>query len=353
MRSLFIGSTGGSSGRTLTTWLLAKKLKEQGLRVGFLKPYSFGPEDRVYSLEKAGDLDVVLLKEVLQLSEPLDLLCPVVLRKDAFSQLSPLQAQQLGEKIQAAYQEVSKSKDILLIMGGQEIFLGEGLATLSDSHLVKRFDALVILLDHYQQDHLTLFSLFSLNSFFEGRVKIALLNRVPPEKMEHLKTKLIPFIQEKGLKSVVAIPEDPILAAASVEAIGELLEAQIICGEEYGGNLIKGFTIGSKLLTGALSIFRQVYNRVILIRLPELNPTQEEIGGIILTGGKKPGELIRRVAQEASLPLLLTRLDTFQTVERLEKAKPKLRAKDLLKVIRFNELWEQGYPGGQWLEALL
>jgi len=353
MPMIFIASTGGSAGRSLAAWALAKKLKEKKLRVGFFKPFTLRPPNKISPKDEATDPDLLLLKEVLQLEEPDNLLCPVQLTPDLLSQISKKEVELLWEKIQQSFREISRTKDIILAMGGKEIFWGEGIPDFSDSILVKKFNAAVILLDHYQKDNLTMFSLLSLNSFLEGRVRTAILNHIPSEKMAHIKDKLIPFFQGKGIKSVVPIPEDSILAANSVEAIAELIEGEIICGIEYKGNLIQDFTIGAKHLTGAISIFKQVYNRVILLRLPEQGTEQAAVGGIILTGGKKPGEILLRVAQEASLPLILTRLDTFQTVERMEKTKPILSVKDSFKVNRFLELIAQESPQEEWLEALL
>lgn len=353
MPTIFIASTGGSAGRSLASWALAKKLKEKNLRVGFFKPYTLKPANKISLKEEATDPDLLLLKEVLQLEEPDNLLCPVQLSLDMLSQISKKETEFLWEKIQQAFQEISRTKDIILAIGGKEIFWGEGISDFSDSILVKKFNAAVLLLDHYQKDNLTMFSLLSLNSFLEGRVRTAILNRVPIEKIDYLKSKLIPFFQDKGIKSVVPIPEDPILAANSVEAIAELIEGEIICGIEYKGNLIRDFTIGAKHLTGPISIFKQVYNRVILLRLPEKGMEEAVVGGIILTGGKKPGEILLRVAKEASLPLILTRFDTFQTVERMEKTKPILSFKDSFKVHRFLELIDQESPPNEWLEALL
>ncbi|MBU1206866.1 MAG: hypothetical protein KKH04_08070 [Proteobacteria bacterium] len=60
-----------------------------------------------------------------------------------------------------------------------------------------------------------------------------------------------------------------------------------------------------------------------------------------------------RVARERSIPLVLTRSDTFQTMERLEKAKPSLGVRDEFKVRQFLELMDQATPSDQWVEALL
>jgi BioD-like phosphotransacetylase family protein len=211
----------------------------------------------------------------------------------------------------------------------------------------------VLLVDRYQRDNLTLYSLLSLNSFLDGRVKTAILNHVSPEKMDHLQTKIIPFLQGKGLKAVMAVPESPILAALTVFTISDLIDGQILCRSDLGGNLIKTFTIGAKTLEGPLAIFKQVYNKVVLTGLRQAGEEGKTVGGIILTGGRTPGDLVLRIAQERSIPLILTRADTFQTMERLEKAKPSLSARDEFKVRQFLALTEQAAGSDEWVEALL
>ena len=353
MRSIFIGSTGGEPGQTLATWALAIKLKAKGARVGFFKPYGLLPDVGTSADGVFCDSDVTLLKGILGLAETAEILCPVVLSENLIAEVSASHEERLIAKIEQAFGEISRGKDIVLVMGAKEIFLGGGLSKLSDSLLVKLFDASVLLVDRYQRDNLTLYSLLSLNSFLDGRVKTAILNHVSPEKMDHLQTKVIPFLQTKGLKSVVAVPESPILAALTVFAITDLIEGQILCCSELGGNLIKTFTIGSKYLEGPLAIFKQVYNKVILTGLSQMGEEERAVGGIILTGGKTPGELVLRVAKERSIPIILTRADTFQTMERLEKAKPSLSMQDEFKVRRFLTLMEQAAGKDEWVEALL
>jgi len=353
MHSIFIGSTGGESGQTLATWALAAKLKEKGLKVGFFKPYGLLPDKGTAAESSFCDADVALLQKFLNLSESEDVLCPVMFTENLISEVSGTHGEQLLEKIKSAFKEVASGKDVVLIMGAKEIFFGGGFSGLSDSVLVKLFDASVLLVDHYQRDNLTLYSLLSLNSFLDGRVKSAIINRIPAEKMDHVKKKIIPFLQDKGLKSVAAVPEDPVLAALTVFNVSALIEGQILCCPEKSGNLIQTFTIGARPLQGSLSIFKQIYNKIILLGLGPASQEQEAIGGIILTGGKAPGDFVLRVARERSIPLILTRADTFQTMERLEKARPFLTLQDEFKVHKFLELIDRQMGPTQWIEALL
>ena len=229
MRSIFIGSTGGGPGQTLATWALAVRLKEKGLKVGFFKPYGLLPESSASSPGGHCDSDVLLFKQVLEMSEPEEVLCPITFPGNQIPEGVGLQGGELREKIQAGFQEVSRGKDVVLIMGAKEIFFGEGVPGLSDGVLVKSFDSSVLLVDRYQRDNLTFYSLLTLNSFLDGRVKSAILNHVPPDKIDHVKTKVISFLQQKGVKSVVAVPQDPILAALTVSTIAEIIGGEILC----------------------------------------------------------------------------------------------------------------------------
>jgi BioD-like phosphotransacetylase family protein len=77
------------------------------------------------------------------------------------------------------------------------------------------------------------------------------------------------------------------------------------------------------------------------------------VTGIILTGGKIPSEGVVKVAQDQGIPLILTRADTFQVMDRLEKAKPALTSKDEFKVHRFLRLIDEVNGGSRWVEDLL
>jgi hypothetical protein len=348
MRSIFIGSTGGGPGQTLATWALAVRLKEKGLKVGFFKPYGLLPDSAISSPGNLCDPDVLLFKQVLEISEPDEILCPISLPENQDS--AGIQGDELMGRIQKAFLEVSRGKDVVLIMGGKEIFFGEGGPGLSDGVLVKSFESSVLLVDRYQRDNLTFYSVLSLNSFLEGRVKSAILNHVAPDKMDHVKTRVVSFLQQKGVKSAVVVPEDPILAALTVSSIAHITGGEILGGAQGERNLVQTSTIGAKQLEGSLSIFKQVYNKVILVGL---NPEERPVSGIILTGGKTPSERVVKVAQDRGIPLILTRADTFQVMDRLEKAKPALTSKDEFKVHRFLRLIDEVNGGSRWVEELL
>ncbi len=349
MRSIFIGSTGGEPGQTLAAWALAIRVRGMGLRTGFFKPFGRPAGSGASFPEGMRDPDVVLFQRVLGLTEPEEILCPV---RDTLSAAGGGETgEALMERIGHAFQIVSRDKDVVLIMGGREIFFGEG-SGFSDSVLVKGFDCSVLLVDRYQRDNLTFYSLLSLNSFLDGRVKAAILNHVSPDRLEHVKTRVVPFLREKGLKSVQAVPEDDLLAGFTVSSIAEWIGGEVMSGREKATHLVRASTIGSRSLEGPLSILRQVYNKVLLIGVDPDGSGKQPIVGVILTGGKKPSEMVVKITRERSLPLIVTPADTFQVMERLETPKIALKAEDEFKVSRFLQFIDPA-GSGSWMESLL
>ena len=63
MQAIFVGSTGNQPGQTLATWALVVRLKEKGLKVGFLKPYGLLGGAFSASSGFSCDPDVLLMRE--------------------------------------------------------------------------------------------------------------------------------------------------------------------------------------------------------------------------------------------------------------------------------------------------
>ena len=111
MNSIFIGSTGNEPGQTLAAWALASRLKEKGLKVGFFKPYGLLPNREPAAGEFLYDPDVLLLKQVLGLTEEGETLCPVMLTDNIISEVTGSKGEELLRRIDEAFQEAIESSD--------------------------------------------------------------------------------------------------------------------------------------------------------------------------------------------------------------------------------------------------
>jgi hypothetical protein len=346
MALLFIGSTGDQAGHTLFTWAIARKLLEKGLRPGFFKP--FGTE----CLNVGGswiDHDAMLFKEVLKLDDPLERICPYLLTDDSWKSKAP---SQILEECRDLSRELSRDKDILIVMGSRHIFFDDALWPVPDMNLVAGLGANFILLNRFRKASGSLYSILLAYSLLRDLMKAAVINRVPPDKMEEVKERVLLSVRNKGIGTASAVAEDPPLSLWSLREIADELCARILYGEEDLDRKVWRMAIGSSPLTGRSRLFKMVYNKIIFIGSPAscreedaVAPSPEIIGGILLTSGVEPPPQLIAAAAAEKIPLLLVQEDTFSSMERLERSPHRLSSKNESRVDRFSDLLNRDESG--------
>ncbi len=351
MSFLFIGTTGDHAGHRLFTWAVALRLMEKGLNVGFLKPFGTHPVklDGFWT-----DQDVVLFKEVLGLQEPFDRICPYPLSEETCIKDK---SEDVLKEIKTLAKELSKGKDILLIMGSEHIFLDDPSHNVSDVSLNTELETDFILVDRYRDTAKSIYSILSASSLLRDRIKGIILNRVPQAKLQEIRDRTIPSLAKKGIPTVIALPEDPFLSFRSLGEVRGILDGEFLCGEESIEEPVGGMTVGSSDLKGGLLLFKRAYNKIVLLKPqpPEMEAGESQglrpIAGILLTGGRNPAPQLLAAAKEVNVPLILVKGDTFPVLERLEQSTPTLSIQDELKVRRFTELMDRDGAFDQLLQT--
>lgn len=338
MRCLFLGSTGDHAGQTLFTWALGRRLLEKGLRVSFFKPFATHPME---SGEGWTDRDALFFKEAFSLQVPLDTICPFVLTGEPPMESSP---DRIIDQIATTVKRISSEVDLLLIMGFKDVFFDDVSHPVSDTSLVNALGVDLILVTRYQEASTAIYSILSISSLLRERVKGIILNRVPPEKLELIRGQFIPFLVQKGVPISACLPEDPILACRSLREVLEVVEGELLLGEERLELPVAGMTVGSLDLDAGLVMFKRLYNKVVLVGPQPVETGVEEVSGtrtvvgILLTSQRMPPPLIMESARRAGIALALVKEDTFTTLERLQRSAPSLSPADNGKLRRFTEL---------------
>jgi BioD-like phosphotransacetylase family protein len=350
MSFLFIGSTGNHAGMSLLTWAIARRLMERGLNVGFMKPFGTHPV-RIHGVWT--DQDAFLLKEALNLQDPPERICPNLVSENGWREKDK---EVIVEELRILAQELSSKKDILLIMGTQHIFFDESFCPVPDTSLINALQFDTILVNRFQQPSTSLYSILSVSSLLKERLKGVLLNRVSPEMLEGITNQTIPSLSKKGIPIMTAVPEDPVLSFQTLGDIKETLDGKILCEEESLGKPIGGMTVSSADLEGELRIFSRVYNKIVLL---EPSPPDTETGaapravsGILLTGGRTPPPQAVTACEQARIPLILVKEDTFSAQERLEQHPPRLSPRDENKVRHFTEFLDRNGALDNLLQSL-
>ena len=107
MTALYIASWTEGAGKTALCAGIGRHLQNRDKKVGYLKPVALA--------EAGTDKDAQFMKQVLDLKEPLEALCPVCLnRRDIATEL---EKEGLGSKVKQACAGAVKGNDVILLEG--------------------------------------------------------------------------------------------------------------------------------------------------------------------------------------------------------------------------------------------
>jgi BioD-like phosphotransacetylase family protein len=339
MRTLFIGSTYGNSGKTMISIGLAPVLQENGYKVGYLKPLGKQPT----TLKgKVVDADAQFLHEVLGLSEPLEQICPVVLTQDLVARGLRGEVDDIWPKIQQAYQAVAQGKDVVLIGGAGTLWDGAFLG-ISGPWLAKQFKASVLLVDPYVNE-VCVDCILMAKELLGDRLVGVVLNRVPPQGLPEVEQMIVPFLGTKGIEVLGVLPLDRLLDAITVRQIVEILDGKVICCQDKLDEFVERFSVGAMDVDAALGYFRKLPNKAVItgghradIQLAALETSTK---CLVLTGDQMPNEIIIGRAREVGVPMISVHYDTLTTVEKLEAVLGRIRIREERKIQRARELFQ-------------
>ena len=118
MVCLYVGSTKEYSGKNLAVMGLGQRFLKDGLNVGYLKPFGRLPVKVEGVLT---DQDAWFIHRTLALKDPVETLCPVVMTHDLMMDGFRGEFPGLDQKIMAAFDAVSKGKDVVLVGGAGKL----------------------------------------------------------------------------------------------------------------------------------------------------------------------------------------------------------------------------------------
>jgi BioD-like phosphotransacetylase family protein len=144
------------------------------------------------------------------------------------------------------------------------------------------------------------------------------ITRVPQRRLEATRA----AAQGVGARLVALIPEDRTLAAPSLGAIAEVLEAEVTLLDSTRENVIDRPIISSISADPAQGYFARHNPNAVIVRGDK---PDQQLGALnagapclIVTGGLPLLSYVKQRAEEEEIPILGTRYDTVAAVQRLE-----------------------------------
>ncbi len=338
---LYVGSSESYAGKSLACLVLGKRYQQMGMKIGYFKPLGALPT-RVGNVTT--DEDAAFIADALGLENEVRSLCPVLLTPEMLHQVFTGSPPDFAGAIDRAFAEVSKGKDLVLVGGLGSVCCTGLMFGLGPAQIVQRLGAKALVVGKYTDDRsadMLLASRLWLGEAVVGMV----INEAPRGHLERVKQEVVPFLERAGLEVFGVLPRDQVLNSMSVRELTEAVGGRILCCEEAAEELVEHFSVGAMSAESALRYFRRTSNKAVItggdrsdIQAAALDTSTR---CIILTGDLYPDSRILDRAQQAGVPLILTREDTLSAVERIERVLGKLRMREPKKIQRALELAEE------------
>lgn len=338
MVTLYVASTEEASGKTALCVGLGKRLQRDGYTVGYLKPISLSAR-RLEGM--VVDEDAQFIKKQLQLDEKLADLVPIPLDPQAVESIMRKQKRLDYRKLLCdIYEKVATDKDVMLIEGVDRLSSG-GLIGLPANEVCELLGAKSLTVIRYR-GLLTLEPVLFYRRVLGQSMLGAVINSVPQRLRESAEEVARPYLQQEGILVYGVLPEERFLMSVSVKEVAEALGAEIVTRPDKASELVENLMVGAMTGDIALSYFRRKPNKAVItggdrtdIQLAAL---QTSTKCLILSGNLHPQDMIKAVAEELGVPIIISKYDTLTTIEIVEGFFGKSRFQQEKKIEHFQQV---------------
>lgn len=313
MKNLYIMGTGGS-GKTAMALGLALKFRQQGYRVAYFKPVSNNPGS-------AGKLDedAALMKQVLNLEQPIEFIAPC---NAGPSYLSGIPAGQYAMRLREAYSRMAAGADVLIIGGAgyPHVMTSYGLDAAT---LAREFNAATLFMIRIDNDFSLDKAVFYNHYLRLNSVRVAgnIFNNVPRPLLAKTEGIYRTLLEQHGLRTLGIIPVRPEIAFPTVSEYFETIGGEILTGSENMHLPVEEVVVGAMTIEGALGYLRRAPNKAFITGGDRadlaLAALETSTSVLILTGGLYPDVKVLARASEKGVPVILVYQDTYTTIERI------------------------------------
>lgn len=350
MIPIFIVSNRRYAGKTLLAIGLGLKLMELGHSVGYIKPIGKTP---VKQGTEVYDADALFIREALSLTDPMDLVSPVVLSYEMQNQLYEGKPNNIRQTVMNAFNSL-RAKDYIIVGGSGDVL--DGAAFDCDAlSLIEELDGRALMVDAWRGD-LSLDTFIGGMKLFGPRFAGGVINKAPGTALQHVKEKARPFLEKRGVKIFGVFQRDGMLESITVRQLIEILHGRVLCCEDRLDEFVEHFSIGAMDVDNALAHFRRIPNKAVITGAHradiQLVAMETSTKCIILTGGLSTNDVVLGRAVAKGIPIISVPEDTFTTIDRIEGTMGKTRIREHGKIERAREIITKEFAMERFLEAL-
>jgi len=303
------------AGKNAVALGMACKFRDDGKKVGYFKPIGPLPVRMEGGMV---DEDAVFFKKVLNLCDPLDALCPVVLDDETVGEILRQKVERPKERILTAFKAVSEDRDIVLAVSMGRLSSGRAFGY-SMRQFVEDVKAKLIVVDRYRWPMESMDGLLLMKEWVGDQLAGVVFNHIPRAQRSHVTQAVEPFLATNGIPVLGVLGEDRLMNAVPLQEIVDNLDGRVLCGGDRLDELAENFCIGAMTAEAALRIFRRVPRKAVITGgdRPDIHlaALETDTRCLILTGDLYPNERILARADAQGVPVILVSASTSRAAE--------------------------------------
>ncbi|WP_424357772.1 phosphotransacetylase family protein [Methanocella sp. MCL-LM] len=353
MRSILVSSTELYSGKSALCMALAMKLKENELKVGYMKPVGNIIVDVNGELV---DDDALNMKKMLGLDENLDEISPILFTHQLLEDVLEGKDKQLVPKLEKTFKHVSRNKDVVILEGAGDVS-GSSVLGLSDSEVARITGSKILLVSKYC-DEFTVDRITTYMKLLSSDVEVLgiIFNNTSMERMNFVKEKVVPYFDRKGIKVLGVLPRNRALQTISAREIAEGLNGEVLAGKNNLDVTVDGIVVGALAADSAIKVFRRKHNRAVVTGGDradlQIAALEARMRIMILSGNLYPPNQVLGRAEELGVPVILTTDDTTTLVDRMEQLLRTVRVKNVQKIDLMKNMFDENVDTDRILKSL-
>ena len=360
--NLYITATEARSGKSVVSLGVMEMLLRKIERVGFFRPLiNVEPESG------AMDNDIDLIRTHFNLPMPYEHMYGYT-TSEVDKLLSAGKEGEVLEGIINKYEQLSKTCDFILCEGTDFVSSSAAFEFDVNAEISRNLGCSVLLVANANQKRVdeTIQAIdLALDAFSEKgcRPLAIVINRIEPKDKKTLENHL----RERDLTQeqlIYTIPNYTRLGSPTVGEIADILNADILYGEEYLSRHVHHFTVAAmqiqnflpRIEHGSLIITPGDRSDVIVACLAvAASVSMKTISGIVLTGGLIPDESVWKLIKGASrkMPILSVGENTFPTATLVDKIHSTISPHDDRKITQALAAFEKNVEAAQLAEKVI
>jgi len=314
MKQIFVTSDEWSTGKTMFCAGLALSLIEKGVKVGYFKPIGA----RSPMAENTIDTDVLLMKDVLNLTAPLEKISLITLGDNYPAELGVVDREDLLAKVEAAHKELSENVDFLIIEGWHQMH-ALVYFQLAAPVLAARLGAQIMLVCGGDSplivDNFLLYKAF-ITAHYAKLVGVVIENIGPPAT-ERIEKRFVPLIESTGVPIWGKIPWEAELFGPTVKEIQAQIGGELIGDQDFFQRPVENFFIGESDVHLAIPSLREMSRKAVIVSGDRtdilLASLDTDTSLLILSGNIQPETKVIARAMEKKVPILVVPYNSSET----------------------------------------